>query len=326
MQSRNAFFWEPLFFSVSSPPNKNTDDIRSTKKKNDEEKKRSRKKKDEMYDECSDCEQEDECCEEEDIIIVEGPQGYSGSQGIGNPGVQGPRGYQGWFNEQGTQGPRGQQGPDSVGPDGFQGPQGFLPILFDLYGPQGFQGFDGPNTFVGPQGPQGSIGNRGTQGSFLQGLQGFIGVGFQGVQGTMGAKGPDAIGPQGPQGFNGSAIVEAPLIPNTYLGGVTNTPVVVYTKPVSAGTYYVRIETTIQCTIPLVSPIGFIAVELTLGGSPIPGAVRNVTENNNGFQSVVIQTIVTILSSSTLSITLFSNTSSSVRFTYFTPFTLIRLS
>lgn len=96
---------------------------------------------------------------------VQGPQGFTGSQGAGFTGSQGPRGFTGSVGFTGSL--------------GFSGSRGFTGSASTVQGPIGFTGSQGPIGFTGSvPGPQGFAGS--------QGIIGFTGsVGFVGSSGTL---------------------------------------------------------------------------------------------------------------------------------------------
>ncbi len=94
---------------------------------------------------------------------VQGPLGYTGSQGAGFTGSQGPRGYTGsvgYTGSLGFSGSRGFTGSASTvqGPIGFTGSTGFTGSASTVQGPIGFTGSQGITGFVGSVGFVGSSG------------------------------------------------------------------------------------------------------------------------------------------------------------------------
>ncbi len=158
---------------------------------------------------------------------LQGPVGPQGIQGLqGNTGPQGPAGPQGIQGETGPAGPQGPVGPtgdtgtiiysgagvpvgvvgekagdyfiDTVSGDVYIRNQVEWVLDFNIKGPPGQDGAQGP---IGQQGIQGVQGPVGPQG--LQGIQGEVGpAGPQGIQGEVGPAGP--VGPAGADGVDGS--------------------------------------------------------------------------------------------------------------------------
>ncbi len=94
---------------------------------------------------------------------VQGPLGYTGSQGAGFTGSQGPRGYTGsvgFTGSLGFSGSRGFTGSASTvqGPIGYTGSTGFTGSASTALGPIGYTGSQGTTGFVGSVGFVGSSG------------------------------------------------------------------------------------------------------------------------------------------------------------------------
>lgn len=134
---------------------------------------------------------EDDCCD----AIQQGPQGSAGYQGShSDRGAQGPVGFQSGIVVIGPKGPQGLNGVILNGLYGLSGVQGQAQV-----GPQGDVGTQGPS-MIGTQGQDGVFGLDGAQGLSLAGFQGLPGtfvVGPQGTLGLEGFQGPLSIGPQG---------------------------------------------------------------------------------------------------------------------------------
>ncbi len=133
---------------------------------------------------------------------VQGPIGFTGSQGPAGAGFTGSQGIPG-VGFTGSQGNIGFTGSQGAGVTGFTGSQGNIGFTGSQgatgVGFTGSQGATGVG-FTGSQGATG-VGFTGSQGVGFTGSQGSTGVGFTGSQGNIGF-----TGSQGIQGTSGALI------------------------------------------------------------------------------------------------------------------------